>query len=362
MTTPSAALDDDEEQQQDPQPQPQPQTDTSTNSNARIQAMLLERAKRLEADKKAKEAKEKAEREARAKQRREAGESSNEGQPPNSNISDAERSYAESVRQRKVQATEERKRILKRIEDDRRERKEREAQERQARLLLSANQDNGGSTSHATPPIPMSAGRQGGGGAKGGEFCNLQVRLFDGSTLRARFKSDATLANEVRKWIDDERTDDDTPYTFRVLLTPLPNKAVDATEEIKSLLSLGLAPSATLVLVRAKYASAYAGAGNGGFVGNTYAYIIGLFSAIYAFLFGGIVNAIFGRRRATRQQQAQEGIPLRDLGASTRIRGFQNPNDRRDQQLYNGNSVSKMTVLVCIIERKSSNVLLAVEF
>ncbi|KAI1766781.1 hypothetical protein GGR53DRAFT_485194 [Hypoxylon sp. FL1150] len=324
-----------EEQQQTPQPQSQSQS----QSNARVQAILAERAKRLEADKKAKEAQEKADRESRAKQRRGADEAG-EGQA-SANIGAAERSYAESVRQRKVQAAEERKRILRRIEDDRRERKEREAQERQARLLLSgATQEDGGSTSQlaSSSSVPLSTRGRGGVG-KGGEYCNLQVRLFDGSTLRARFKSDATLANEVRKWIDEERTDDNAPYTFRVLLTPLPNKPVDSTEEIKSLLSLGLAPSATLVLVRAKYASAYAGADHGGIVGKSFTYTISFFSAIFSFLFGGIINMFFGRRGGA-QQSAQEEIPLRDLGASSRIRGFQNPNDRRDQQLYNGNSLN----------------------
>ncbi|XXH03138.1 hypothetical protein Hte_009531 [Hypoxylon texense] len=340
------------EQQQSPQSQAQ--TDAQAQSRAQVAALLVERARRLEVDKKAKEAKEKADKEARAKQRREATES-NEGQSHH-NISAAERSYAESVRQRKIQAAEERKRILKRIEDDKRERKEREAQERQARLLLSASQDDatGGSTSHAPAPIPLSSRRQGGGAQGGGDFCNLQVRLFDGSTLRARFKSDATLANEVRRWIDEERTDGegDAPYTFRVLLTPRPNRAVEPTEEIRSLLSLGLAPSATLVLVRARYAAAYAGADNrGGVVGRGYAYIIGFFSAIYAFLFGGIAGMLFGRGRgggdggAQQQQQQQHGeeIPLQDLRArraGSRIRGFENPEDRRDAQLYNGNSLN----------------------
>ncbi|KAI1772723.1 hypothetical protein F4818DRAFT_137775 [Hypoxylon cercidicola] len=313
-------------------PQPPAEIDAQAQSGAQVQALFLERAKRLEADKKAKEAKEKAEKEARAKQRHEVNEN-NEGQSPNINA--AERSYAEAVRHRKIQAAEERKRILKRIEDDKRERKEREAQERQMRLLMSATRDDGGFTSHV-PPVPLSRNQ---GGRAQGDYCNLQVRLFDGSTLRARFKSDATLANEVRKWIDEERTDDDTPYTFRVLLTPSPNRAIEPTEEIKSLLSLGLTPSSTLVLVRARYAAAYAGADNRSIVWKSYAYIIGIFSAISSFLFGGITGMIFGRRGGERQS-AQEDIPLQDLGAHSRIRGFQNPDDRRDAQLYNGNSLN----------------------
>ncbi|KAI0173623.1 hypothetical protein GGR52DRAFT_572129 [Hypoxylon sp. FL1284] len=329
-------------QRQDPQPQNQAGTDTDAQSRARAQALLAERRKRVEAEKKAKEAKEKtekeakekAEKEAHSKQHREVDES-NKGQSPDP----AERSYAEEVRHRKVQAAEERKRILKRIEDDKRERKEREAQERRTRLLLSTAQDDSASTSH-TPPIPLS--RRQGGGTQGGEYCNIQVRLFDGSTLRSRFKSDATLQNEVRKWIDEERTDDEAPYTFRVLLTPLPNKVIEPTEEIKSLLSLGLTPSATLVLVRARYATAYAGLGTGNLVQRSCSYIMSIFGSIYSFLFGGIGGMIFGGRGAAHQS-TQEEILLQDLNArraGSRVRGFQQAEDRRDSQLYNGNSLN----------------------
>lgn len=316
-----------------PAPAPAP---TYQGQNAQAQAILAERAKRLEADKKAKEAQAKADREARTKQRKEAGDNG-ETHP---NVGAAERSYAEEVRQRKVQATEERKRILRRIEDDKRERREREAQERQARLLLSATQDGegtGGQGQAQVPPIPLSR-RAGGGMGAGGDHCNLQVRLFDGSTLRSRFPSAATLGGDVRAWIDEARTDGDAPYTFRVVLTPLPNKHVEPAEEIRSLLSLGLAPSATLVLVPSKYAAAYARAD--GVAWRGFASVLRFFAAGYGLLlamFGAIAGMLPGRGGAQRQDE----IPLRGLAArNSRIRGFENPEDqRRDAQLYNGNSV-----------------------
>ncbi|KAI2610437.1 hypothetical protein GGR54DRAFT_617799 [Hypoxylon sp. NC1633] len=313
------------------------ETPDQSQSSQGVQAVLAERAKRLEADKKAKEAKAKAEREARAKARREGNES-NEGQ--SSNITTAERSYAAEVRQRKVQAAEERKRILKRIEDDKQERREREAMERQARLL-SATQDGEGSSSHAQPvPLPRT---QGGANGRGGDHCNLQVRLFDGSTIRSQFTSDATLNRDVRKWIDETRTDGDTPYSFRVVLTPQPNKAIDPVEEIESLLSLGLAPSATLVLVPAKYAPAYAAANSGGIFWRSITYVLALLTAplwpMVAF-FGSLFG--FGGQRPA---QGGNGVPLRNLTpggtATPRIRGFRNQEDeRRDAQLYNGNSLN----------------------
>ncbi|OTA56842.1 hypothetical protein K449DRAFT_154777 [Hypoxylon sp. EC38] len=289
-------------------------------------------AKRLEAEKKAKEAKLKAEREAKAKERRDMSEGNN------SHHGAAERTYAEEIRQKKIHAAEERKRILKRIEDDKRERREREAQEKQARLLLSAARGDEGSSSQ-TPAIPLPRRQEGG---THGDHCNLQVRLFDGSTIRSRFKNDATLAGDVRKWIDEERTDGDAPYTFRVVLSPLPNKAIEPTEETESLLSLGLAPSATLVLVPAKYSSAYAHADN--LIFRSLLYILGIFGAGYGLLtdvLGGIRGMLFGGRSG---QSTTEEIPLGDIAtgrAPPRIRGFRNPEDeRRDAQLYNGNSLN----------------------
>lgn len=294
-----------------------------------VQALLAERAKRLEADKKAKA---KAEKDARAKARQEANEA-HEGQSSNANP--AGKSYAEEIRQKKIQAAEERKRILKRIEDDKQERKEREAQERQARLLLSATQDGEG-PSYQAPPIPLPRIQ---GGAKGGDRCNLQIRLFDGSTIRTQFKSDATLSKDVRDWIDEDRTDGDAPYTFRIVLTPLPNKAIEPAEESESLLSLGLAPSATLVLVPSKHALAYTR--SNGFIWQTLAYILGIFGAGYGLItsvFGGFTGMFSGRGG-----NRQEGIAMQNLASgrsASRIRGFQNADDqRRDAQLYNGNSV-----------------------
>ncbi|KAI1077473.1 hypothetical protein F5B20DRAFT_551351 [Whalleya microplaca] len=323
-----------------------PSQDAAQGPAPQVQSLLAERAKRLEADKKAKEAKAKAERERRAKERQQANES-NEGQ--SSNVSAAERNYAQEVRQRKHQVAEERKRILKRIEDDRRERKEREAQERQARLLLSATQDGEGSSSHSqTQPLPLS--RTATSGAHG-DHCNLQVRLFDGSTIRHRFKGTRTLGRDVRRWVDRERTDGGGPYTFRVVLTPLPNKAIEREEENEPLSSLGLAPSATLVLVPTRYAVAYAQ--GSGILFRSLSFVFGVFRLGFGVLtgaLGGISGMLFGRGAgggggARRRDPPEGGIPLGNLDNAarddSRIRGFQNPDDRaRDAQLYNGNSLN----------------------
>ncbi|KAK7983931.1 UBX domain-containing protein 4 [Apiospora arundinis] len=310
-----------------------PTPSSSEEREGEAQSLLAERTKRLEAEKQAKEKAAKAEREKHAKEHQEAANAGNEDQ--SSNTTAAMTGYAQMMRKKRQEAKEERQRILQRIEDDKRERREREAEERQARLLLSgADPDAAVSSNNATagPPIPLPT-------RGGGPTCNLQVRLFDGSTLRNRFPSDQTLATEVRQWIDENRTDGTDPYTFRIVLTPLPNKAIEPAEESEMLRDIGLAPSATLVLVPVvRVATAYEQGGGLLLRGWSYLY------ALIAMLFSPFAMLFHGRNSANRHS-SHDNIPLDDLnadGSSTqRFRGFRNPDDaRRDHQLYNGNSLN----------------------
>ncbi|KAI1323948.1 hypothetical protein F5Y16DRAFT_382362 [Xylariaceae sp. FL0255] len=245
-----------------------------------------------------------------------------------------EQTHANKIKQQKQQAADDRKRVLQRIEDDKRARKEREAEERKARQLLHAQPELGADSPSTSIPLTQRLPKAG-----SGDHCNLQVRLLDGSTIRSRFPSDKTLNREVRKWIDEERTDGDAPYSFRVVLTPLPNKVIQPEEEIKSLSSLGLAPSATLVLIPTRFSRAYANAG--GAVARGLNPIVGVFSTLYGAILaslGGIFAMLFGG-----QQQRPEAIPMQNLRAAreSRIRGIHDDNNRqRDPQLYNGNSLN----------------------
>lgn len=298
-------------------------------ASPQIQAVLAERAARLEADKRAKEQAAKAEAKKRAEERRE---STGEG----SKAKAAESKYANLLRKKKQDERDERQRILQRIEDDKRERREREAQERQARLLLSANGgEDAGGQQQKTEEIQLPT--------RGfGTHCSLQIRLLDGSTIRNRFPSDVKLGKEVRQWIDENRTDSDEPYTFRIVLTPLPNKAVEPGEEADSLLDLGLSPSATLVLVpQVRVATAFQQ--TGGVLFRAWSGLYALLTMIISFP----LTFVGGGR--SRNDDGRQGIALDNLGGQgdaargqdDRIRGFQNPNDRRrDQQLYNGNSLN----------------------
>lgn len=370
---------------------------SSTSANfarqaAQNQVILAERAKRLEADKKARDAKDKAQRDARAKSRKPSADSgganSSSSASPNQedasheqhqqrNIKPAERKHAQEVRQQKIQDREHRQKILKRIEDDRRERKEKDAQERQARLLLNAtdesnNRDFDAAVAAAVPlttRLTESSSSSGGkGSGKPVAHCNLQVRLFDGSTIRARFPSDSKLGKDVRTWIDEERTDGDSPYTFRIVLTPLPNKAVTSAEETESSLeALGLAPSATLVLVPVSFAAAYHANPRGDILGRALWPIIMLFRSGFSTIMG-ILRSLFGGVGA----RGDPAVATRHMGdttndnsdadeppaASSRMRdtgGGDDGGDMRERKgkkkkgkkdedgetnLYNGNSVS----------------------
>lgn len=308
--------------------------DQESQASPQIQALLAERAARLEADKKAKEQAAKAEAKKRAEERRasEAGESTAES----SKIKAAESKYANLLRKKKQDERDERQRILRRIEDDKRERREREAQERQARLLLSATEDDGASPrQQPVEEIQLPA--------RGfGTHCSLQIRLLDGSTMRSRFPSDVKLSKEVREWIDENRTDSDEPYTFRVVLTPLPNKAIEPSEEADSLRDLGLSPSATLVMVpRVRVATAFQQ--TGGVLFRAWSGIYALLHMIIAFplTFVGAGRSPHDQTRRGVDMDNLDGQGAAARGQDQRIRGFQNPDDRRrDQQLYNGNSLN----------------------
>jgi hypothetical protein len=242
--------------------------------------------------------------------------------------------YADALHERQRAAQEERQRILKRIRDDRAERIN-QAQLRKEELALGKER-----AAEEARALRDSSSKM----REPSKMASLQVRLFDGSTIRSRFSSTATLRGEVRKWVDAEREDGKEPYTFKVMLTPLPNRNIDDTEEEKSLKELELAPSATLLLipVTKKVATAYAGAASSG--GNIF---MRIWSAIVGFLswLVGLVTGAFsgvgGRRGAAEESAPEDGSQAGRNPDGSRIRGFRNPNDRRgDHQLYNGNSVS----------------------
>ncbi|KAJ4308937.1 hypothetical protein N0V84_011793 [Fusarium piperis] len=280
-----------------------PQTSTSET----VRRILADRAARLQAQRE-------AEKKKKAKEERAKADAKAKAATDNDNA--AAHKAADAVRKRKQQDQEERARILKRIADDKAERRMR-AEERQKLRAETVE-----TPVEAVTKLPSMTKAGGGGG-----MTALQVRLFDGSTLRSRFKSETAL-KEVRGWVDESRTDGKQPYTFKQVLTPLPNKNIDETEEDKAIGDLGLSPSSTLVLIPVKkYVSAYDDSGN---VFTRFIYfILGLFT----WLFGSREDG--GAPQAPAHDDDDAQASSRD---ESRIRAFQN--QQRDQQLYNGNSLN----------------------
>lgn len=293
-----------------------PAQPTEAQQSDTVRRVLAERAVRLQEQKLAAEQKIKEDR-AKAKEKAEA-----ESKAGKNTQAARTHQQAELVKKRKQQGIDERKRILKRIEDDKEERRAKAA-EKDGRATVA--DVSASLTKSPETKIPSTT--------KLGNVTALQVRLFDGSTIRSRFKTAAPLA-DVRKWVGEDRTDGNMPFAFKQVVSPQANKLLDVTEEKKSLGDLALAPSATLVLIPvAKYTQAYQ-VGNG----NILSQLIAMFIAVINWI-GGLVG-LGARPDAARASQSQEQ-ELDDLNSQGRRRVPQNSNDRRDQQLYNGNSVSR---------------------
>merc|ERR1712093_369250 len=310
-------------------PNPTTQHSRIEQQTANIAATLAERSRRLEAQKRALDAAEKAKRAADAKAKKEAAEA---GNPKAVN----EQKYAKQQAQRQKEAREERARILKRVEDDKAERKEREAQRKREALAKlegekEAEQAIAGSSASALPA-------RGGANAK---ECAVQVRLFDGSTIRSRFPSTGSLLKDVRPWVDGKQ-EGDTPYTFKQVLSPLPNKNIEMSEEEHTFTALGLTPSATLILVPvADYTSAYEG--GGGLVSSAasggYSLIslgLGLVTGALGSLFGGSAAPAPppAPAAASGPSPASASINVRTLGDQRK------ESKKDDQQFYNGNATN----------------------
>ncbi|KAG8415339.1 hypothetical protein J3458_009195 [Metarhizium acridum] len=281
-----------------------------------VRRVLEERAARLKAAKEAAEQKAKEElAQRRAKAAAEASESAQK--------------QAALVRKKKQQESEERKRILKRIQDDKEERRHQAAEREQQRKEIHSRSDSSLPVGTTSPSTVLSA-------AKNSNLTSIQVRLFDGSTIRSRFKTSGPV-KEVRKWVDENRTDGELPYTFTQLLTPLPNKSIDETEEEKSLGELGLSPSSTLILIHVQsYTSAYNNSSQG-FLSWIIGSILGFFT-----WFLGLIGLGRGGGNNSQATLAEQSDSASTQAKSRRVQGFENPNDkRRDHQLYNGNSVSR---------------------
>lgn len=307
-------------------------TDGRAGQSREVLALLEERRNRLEAEQRAQKAKEKSEREARAAARESEAGSVKQMDPKKS----ADKTYAIIQKKRQQDARDERARILKRVEDDKIERREREALRREQARAIAAGEIADESSVAPVTNLKQAASTR-------SAECAVQVRLFDGSTIRSRFPSGNKLSTDVRKWVDDQRKDaedGDLPYTFKQILTPLPNRTISISEEEESLQSLGLCPSVTMILVPVKeFTTAYEGGGTAGLVSRGVSAGVGFVSSGF-----GLVTGAFGTFLGTgvagpAQSDHGNAVP-QSRSTNSNVRSTADQRDAPDnQQLYNGNNV-----------------------
>lgn len=199
----------------------------------------------------------------------------------------------------------------------------------------------------------------------------IQVRLFDGSTIRNSFPAEATVARDVRDWIDGEIARKAVnggsvagqPYDLKLILTPLPNRTIEAGEEDGAISDLdGVKGSATMVMVPVRgYVESYSGSSGGvvgGVVGSAASVVgagIGLVGSAAGMFVGGLgrlLGAGAGPETAQQPSQRVQESNARDGGdtgtssgsrANVRVRTLADQRmDEEDErrkkgtQLYNG--------------------------
>lgn len=177
----------------------------------------------------------------------------------------------------------------------------------------------------------------------------LQVRLFDGSSVRSSFSPTQTIRSDVRPWLDGQMGTEQRPYNLKHILTPLPNRTLSVSEESQSLQDLGLGSTANLVMVPvSSYTDAYSTAGSSlpvrgisavynvvSSVASTATGLVGSFIG-----YGSTASATNGSGSPPASTSASSENTQRPRNTGLNIRTLRDQqNDRKDSQFYNGNQV-----------------------
>lgn len=140
----------------------------------------------------------------------------------------AQRKYHEEMIRQRKQSREERERILRLVEADRAER--RVLRENSADITKGDQtqlQDNIKNVERLHT-----------------KTCTLLIRLTNGENISKKFDSKLRL-NDVRRWVDANRTDDDCPYAFH---RNIPRVTFSESDELRTLEALDLSPRSALIL------------------------------------------------------------------------------------------------------------------
>ena len=252
--------------------------------------------------------------------------------------------HAKDQRKRQREAKAERERIVRQIAADKVERR---AKEELRKVQAKAESEELQATT-INEPVGRSPQTADKGKSVMGKECNLQIRTLDGSTLRRRFPTDQTLGTNVRHWIEQENASRTRPYTFRQILAPLPNRVIADSDEEETLGSLGLAPSATLVMVPVK-GSFTATSDQAGFISRLTASIYSIVAGWVALLLH-YLRVFLGLDRTDSAQEPRKS-EVESEGNSTgtklasragiKIRRLHDQDEKKDDhQLYNGNQLN----------------------
>ncbi|KIY01909.1 uncharacterized protein Z520_02047 [Fonsecaea multimorphosa CBS 102226] len=271
--------------------------------------------------------------------------------------------YIKMQREREQKQRDERERIKAQIKADREER----------RLLDEMRKQGQTQETPASSSSTSSYARSRTSIANARAEVRVQVRTFDGSTLRNTFPPTSTITKEIRPWIDSSNSASSpprtsgVPYNLKLILTPLPNRTIEAGEEDTELSDLGIVGSCTFVMVPVKgYVDSYASGGmglGGGLLGGVVTGGYNLVSGTAGMVFGGVRSLLGygsggnaeqtmptsgggGSENASRQPPPGPGSGpgAGAAGNNVRIRTLadQRAEDaaRRDQQFYNGNQLN----------------------
>lgn len=151
---------------------------------------------------------------------------------PEDHSKPAQDEWKKQQRKAEQQQKEERQRVLDQIKQDNIERHRRDEHRRATAMMRPAS---------LQPLTPTKL-----------EEVRLQIRLFDGSSIRKTFLPSNTIRHHVRPWIDEQRSSGAVPYTLKQILAPHPNRIFTTVEENQTLEDLKLGPTANLILVHLK--------------------------------------------------------------------------------------------------------------
>ncbi|CCK70527.1 Ubx6p KNAG_0E02680 [Huiozyma naganishii CBS 8797] len=261
----------------------------------------------------------------------------------------ARESYQKEVTRERKLAMEERDRILRLVQADKEERKAREhmwhaatqaeqQEEPEVASVLDTNiHDNIKNRSILNK-----------------ETCILQIKLTDSTNLKNTFSSKDTL-NDVRTWVDANRTDGTVPYAFH---RNVPRFTFQESDELKTLTELELEPRSSLLLkpldIRARRLHVVE-VDNPGLFGKVYSNFSSWWNTAPEGGTEGLSgNCLYepmpnflGHNSTSTTHLALDGgsssVNLNSRPVSPNVVQFHNTNDERDEdeekETYNGNAV-----------------------